>query len=217
MFFGNVFTPSEEDEDVQLLLKHLDSDIELLTIPITPEANSKTLDCIGNVNKKVSNDGGRIIYGWQIWKTKFLVEAIFHAIWEAPDGETLLDITPPENPSMSHILFLEDEKIKYTGRQIETVRMNISNNKLVDHLIAVNKAEYRLKNRGEKAHLIFDEFLASLSSEEIKILERIAIYKNNISYMLDMGGNIEALCHCGTTKKYKNCHGKDFIKKMNKL
>lgn len=215
--YANVRTPNENDKDIQRLLKLIDSDIELVLLPIEPEPFAREHDCIGAVREKVIRDGGRIVFGWQIWKCDYLVEAEFHAVWETPDGEGLKDITPKNYPDITHILFLEDENTIYEEKIIDNKRINISGNELVDHLFAVNRADYRLKNRGEKALLRFEEFLNSLTNDERRQLEELAVYKNNLSYMLDNGNTVNSPCHCRNNKKYKNCHGKDFVKKMNRL
>jgi hypothetical protein len=214
--YANVRTPKESDPDVQRLLKYIDSEIELAILSIEPESFARESDCIGAVREKVKRAGGRIVYGWQIWKCDHLVEAEFHAVWETPDGE-LKDITPKNYPGITHILFLEDEKTIYEDKAIDNKRINISGNELVDHLFAVNKADFRLKNRGAKALLHDEEFLKSLTPEELRQLEELAAFKNNLSYMLDHGATVNSPCHCGSQKKYKNCHGKNFLKRMSQL
>ncbi len=74
-----------------------------------------------------------------------------------------------------------------------------------------------MKNRGDKAFLHDEEFLNSLTFEERKILEDLMVFKNNLSYMLENGDNLSSTCYCGSQRKYKNCHGKDFLKRINRL
>ncbi|GAB5417845.1 MAG: hypothetical protein Crog4KO_24070 [Crocinitomicaceae bacterium] len=212
----DVSVPDINDKDLEKLLTIMSSDIELIELKIEPEPSSQISDCTEIVRKKVENEGGRIIYGWQFWKTPFLIEAEFHAVWEMPDGKTLKDLTPkPEQYGFEHILFLEDEELKYEGKQIDNIRVNITDNALVDHFIESCKAVYRLQNRGKRA-LVYD-LREICTEEEIKEIVHHVNLRATIAQLLNDGKTIEDLCFCNSMKKYKNCHGSGFIKKIRQI
>ena len=82
-------------------------------VPVKPETYSVKLQCFPNVQTKVKNDGGTLIYGWSISEySRIFLEAQFHGIWKAPSGN-LVDITPGEF-SHGNILFLGEFRGQYT-------------------------------------------------------------------------------------------------------
>ncbi len=63
-----------------------------------PQSWCKVADCHANVLKKVHFHGGRAVWGWHFTLNtanpdRCCVDAAFHAVWEAPQGD-LVDITP---------------------------------------------------------------------------------------------------------------------------
>ncbi len=142
-------TPEEIDSDVTNIVQLLGIKKAPIYIDVTPEPYSKAIECFPNVDVKISRDGGAHCYGWQIWKTEILIEAEFHAIWKSPSGD-LRDITPKQIP-ISRILFLPDSEAIYSGCQIDNVRINITNNRLVDDFIELSNAIFRFENKDERA------------------------------------------------------------------
>lgn len=206
------FVPNIDDPHFKLLENKIDAEYEPIILQVEPEENAKLLDCFVIVEEKIKGNGGKMILGWQIWKTNNLIEAECHAVWEDLNSE-LKDITPkPEG--IDNILFIEDPKITYEGKQIDNIRINITKNKLVDHLIELNKAKFRLQNKGERAnHYDLSNFL---SADEKREIEYVVNIQNGISHLLNMGLDENGLCFCNSKKKYKNCHGKNFIKEIKK-
>ena len=132
-----MWTPEGVDKYIQKLIEILNPTHEPIYVDFKAEPEAKPSDCFPIVEQKVENQGGKMILGWQIWKTNNLVEAEFHAVWETPDGD-LLDISPKEI-IVDKILFVEDNNLKYEGKQIDNVRLNITKNSIVDDLILINK------------------------------------------------------------------------------
>jgi hypothetical protein len=63
-----------------------------------PQSCREVADCHANVVKQVHFHGGRAVWGWHFTLNtaspdRCRVDAVFHAVWEAPTGE-LIDITP---------------------------------------------------------------------------------------------------------------------------
>lgn len=172
-------------------------------INVIPESYAEINECFPSVEKKIRLSGGSMVLGWQIWRSPFLIEAEFHAVWKSPADE-LIDITPKGMP-ISKILFLPTPGTEYNGIQKDNIRQGLEKNELVDHFIALAQAEYRIKNRGERAHQ-YGEIL--LSDEEAEIYQAIEVCKNHIGMMLWNKQNIYSSCFCNSNKTYINCHGK---------
>lgn len=197
--------PAINDLNLRVLLKKVNATHEPIYLEVTPEPNAKLNDCFPAVQKKIEQDGGKLILGWQIWKSDYIIEAECHAVWEAPDGE-LRDITP-KYESIQEIMFVEDDNIKYEGRQIDNIRLNITHNKLVDDLILVAEHIFIFENIGERANSYdLTEMLTNKQKEAWLYLKAL---KDLINLSIQDGRNKENRCYCNSGKLYKNCHGKD--------
>ncbi|RYY50590.1 MAG: zinc chelation protein SecC [Chitinophagaceae bacterium] len=205
-------TPRIEDKTVQHLLRKLNATHTPLYLKVEPEPNAQIKDCFIAVREKVEKQGGRMILGWQVWKTEHLVEAECHAVWE-DEEENLHDITPKEI-NVSEILFVEDENIVYEDKQIDNVRMNITDNDLVDDLILVNEAIFKFDNKGERA-LLYD-LSRVLTEEQIRYKAGLMKLKEIISVILVSGGRRKSQCPCQSGKRYRDCHGHDLKKRLEK-
>jgi hypothetical protein len=181
-------------------------------VPVEPESYAQISFCFPAVQEKINREGGEQIIGWQIWKTNFLVEAEFHAIWKSPSSK-LVDITPKHYP-IDKILFLPELSKDYAGEQVDNIRLNISNNPLVDDLIEVSKMIYRQLNKGDLAQKHGELRLYGRDAEIIKALSQI---KQGILWMLNNGKSKNSKCFCGRELKYKNCHGKDIERASKRL
>jgi hypothetical protein len=204
-------TPTTINEKVKQILKLLKAEFDPEYVEFRAEPNYIELDCFINVEKKVSQDGGKIVYGWTIWEHKYFIEAEFHAVWEN-DDEDLIDITPKANQA-TRILFVPDDRVLYDGRQIKNIRLNTSKNPLVNDLIIICDAYFQITNSGKLAyeHGDITEFLTQSQKEDIAFLNLV---KNITLALLQEDGTIEDLCKCNSSKRFKNCHGKDLGKRF---
>ena len=105
--------------------------------------------------------------GWQIWKTKNLIEAEAHAVWKYLNEE--LHILTPKESGVSKILFVEDENLIYLDTQIDNIRWKLTNNPLEVDLIEVSNAIYRFNNLGERAELY--DLSSVLNEKQLKHIE----------------------------------------------
>jgi hypothetical protein len=203
----DVVVPKLEDKDFKKLERLIDAEFEADYVPFVGEANEDELNCFQIVQERVRSQRGKMIVGWQIWKTQKLIEAEFHAVWEAPNGN-LIDIAPKAGGvQVEQILFIEDPRYQYEGKQVDSIRLNITSNKLVNHLIATRKAEFAFMNRGKRAFLYGKEFNDDLTDSEKKEYQNLQILQSGIYFMIQSGRSIDSLCFCRSKKKYKNCHG----------
>lgn len=193
--------PTLEDQDVSKLIKTIGIDAQPIYVPVKPDSSALINECFPNVVEKIKNQGGYEVIGWQIWKTRNLIEAEFHAVWSSDKNE-LLDITPKLVP-FSEILFIRDTRNSYNGSQVDNIRINISGNSLVDDLISVCEMLFKIENKGSRAH----EYELALSGEELKIWEILQKMKQGLSLMLSQGLTKHQACFCGRDK-YRKCHGK---------
>lgn len=173
---------------------------EPVVLDVTPEPYAVVSECYSNVEAKVSRDGGRISYGWQIWEwPSVLIEAEFHAVWEAPSGE-LVDITPKIDGDKK-IVFLPDTTRKYEGDQIDNIRKPISENRLVADFIYLCESS-------------FSAFSAIPDGARIEgALAELYVMTNQMKgILIDMlkgGITRNNQCICGSGEKFKKCHAEE--------
>lgn len=205
-------TPKTNDLDVKKLINLICRNSEPIFLPVTPENYAIQNECFPTVQEKIRRDGGEMILGWQIWKGNFLIEAEFHAVWKAPDG-SLSDITPKNIP-IEKILFLPDKNAKYTGNQVDNIRLNITDNPLVDDFIEVAKAIFRVTNKGELAKQHGE---ITLCGQNAQIYHTLLLIKSGLYKMLLTGCTKNSICFCGRGIKYRYCHGKDIRETIKNL
>jgi len=204
-------TPDTINKNVKQILKVLKAEFDPEFVEFKTEPNYIELDCFINVKKKVEQDGGKILYGWTIWEHKYFIEAEFHAVWEN-DDEDLIDITPKSNHA-TIILFVPDDRVNYDGRQIKNIRLNTSKNPLVNDLIIICDAYFKITNSGPLAYEHGD-ITSLLSQEQNDDIAFLNLAKNITLSLLQEDKTIDDLCMCDSDKKFKNCHGKDLGKRF---
>ncbi|KAA5607344.1 hypothetical protein F1188_00835 [Roseospira marina] len=77
-------------------------------LTLQPFEGAVAENCHLNTAEAVRRFGGRVVYGWTVWVSRSCAEAIFHSVWETPEGE-LKDITPKADGE-GEILFVPDPK-----------------------------------------------------------------------------------------------------------
>ncbi len=197
--------------NIDLLRKKLNIHEAPIKVRVLAETYSIPDFCFPNVAEKIKRDGGESVFGWQVWSHPFFIEAEFHAIWKSPDGE-LIDTTPKKK-QVDEIIFLKDHTRTYEGRQVNNVRVNTTNNNLVEDYFELWDAKFRLLNKEERAANNYEIKLVGLDAEKYRFLEssiagvEVMIYRND---------NRGSGCFCGSGKKYKNCHGMDLRSKLHR-
>lgn len=204
--------PKTINNDILKLVDLVNKKSKPFFIPVIPESYSIPGACFPTVEEKIKRHGGKMVLGWQLWETNLLAEAEFHAIWESPDG-VLLDVTPKDIP-IEKILFLSDSKTKYSGKQVDNIRMNMTNNPLVDDFIELAKLKFRLLNRGDLVNKIGE---VRLTGKDAQIFQAILEIKDGVYAMILKNCTRNNLCFCGRNIKYKHCHGKDLKKAIKCL
>ncbi|MEN2402318.1 SEC-C domain-containing protein [Flavobacterium sp. MC2016-06] len=197
---ANKKTKVEDKTNIEKLIEKLKVNSQPVTVPVIPETYSKELQCYYNVEQKIEKDGGKIHYGWNIHQLATLIEGEHHAVWENDKGE-LIDITPNQDRT-TEILFCSDEKTTYSGVNIGNIRMNITDNKMVDDIILFYETNDLFWTYGERK----DEEVVNMPTIIVKMIESF----NGVIYQLEQqvkkGDNHNSLCVCGSGKIYSKCH-----------
>jgi hypothetical protein len=133
-------------------------------------------ECFSVVEEYVAQHKGISVIGWAIWeRPRVFIEAEFHAIWCAPNGD-YVDISPREFPS-SRILFVCDPRRKHNGLQVDNVRKALCKDKDVHRFLFLRSEYFRLSNKGDLKHQFGDipvtpELLANVE-EAIALEDKI--------------------------------------------
>jgi len=202
---NNVFneksiSPKETNPQVERLLDVLNAEMEIVKVEADPAG--KLNNCYYNVLDKVKRDGGKIHYGWVVWQSSYLVEAEHHAVWE-DDEENLLDITPRKE-HYDTIMFVPDNEKVFDGNMaVPNVRLNTTNNGLIDHFIIYSRVIDKLTGLGTR---INDESL-SIPEPIVEAINGITICRNNTLMFYAEGNTTNSKCFCGSSKTYIKCHG----------
>ena len=216
----NFNTPPENADDpkVTALLAEIRrvgggilSDARPFYVPVIPDPSSKVNDCFVNVPERIAKDGGESIFGWTLRKATMLMSAEFHSIWKSPASK-LLDITPKAIARAgkliaiptSRILFVSAPEKVYERKQVDNIRLNISENPLIDDYIACFEAEFNIMNRGERAH----QRKVELSVKEDNVRQLLAESREIFLFAAETGCKTKnSPCFCGSGKKFEFCHG----------
>jgi hypothetical protein len=202
---------SYADPQLKILERKLKASHESVFIDVTPEDWADVSECYPNVQRKVTESGGRMVLGWQVWKTPYLIEGEMHAVWENPEGD-LVDITP-KDPAVPRILFIEDENLLYDGVQVNNVRINTTQNNMVDDFISICDAIYLFDNKGERAYQYELDLTEQEKGDKIKLLK----LKDMAASLVHYGQTRNSACACGSPESWSSCHGKNLSVTLRKL
>lgn len=121
-----------------------------LLIPSSPLPGAPEKECFEIVASHVEQHGGEAVCGWAIWEVRGVyVEAEYHCVWKAPDGE--LRCLTPFPLAFDSILFLPDPSRPYQGRQVDNVREALVKDVDVYRLLYLSKRRFEITNKGDLA------------------------------------------------------------------
>jgi hypothetical protein len=201
---GTPYPPAPDDQDLLVILKRLKTDAIPTVVKVDTHADARENECIEIVDKMVSLFGGERILGWQIWQGGFLIEAEFHAVWQKDDGQ-IIDVSIKKN-KIPAIVFVPDKGLQYKGKQINSVRVNLTKNPVVDDFIRLWNIRHKLLNKGKRSELYGEELWRSLTSEQQENIRRVLKLIALLEQFLESGADEDTLCFCRSGRKYKNCH-----------
>jgi hypothetical protein len=201
-------SPQNVNKFIDKILDKINAKFDQEIVPVVIDPNASLLNCFINVAEKVRRDGGHIHYGWAVWQSDLICEAERHAVWEDLEGN-LIDITPKENFQSDSIMFISDNNFVYTGQLTDNVRLNITNNSIVDDFITLCETVEPLYSYGTR----IDSLNIEMHPATIDIIRMYESLQPKYLEYIRSGGIPDNTCFCGSPKHYKNCHGKPFLKK----
>ena len=204
-----LISPTKTDKFVEKLLTKIGSEYEPEQVPVIVEPYAKFNNCYLNVDEKVKRDGGKVHYGWAIYQSDILCEAERHAVWENEDGD-LIDITPREI-DFKQIMFVSNDDFVYTGHLVDNIRINLTDNPIVDDFIIVCENLEKLYTLGQR----IDEEKLSIPVPVAKLIYQFEKLKTTYLTFIYSGGRPNSKCLCGGQKSYKNCHGQTLKQNIN--
>lgn len=178
-------SPIEITAAVQSLIDRVGSEYEYEIIPVQPG---------------IAINGGRMIPGWAVWLSEFICEAEPTEAWENENGD-LIAVHTPHVP-VDQLMFIPDDNINPEGKHI---RVSVSNNPLVDHLIALADLKDFLVPYGT----VLEDGKVNFNTYTGNVYNHYDALFNNLLLFLSEGKKIGAKCYCGSMKPYSQCHGKN--------
>lgn len=199
MFVNMETTPKEITKQVMTLCNKINGK-KPLYIAVVPQKDAIINECFANVQNIINSNGGKMINGWAIWQmANILVEAEAHAVWKNKDG-IVIDITPHIN-NEKQILFLPDEGVVYEEKNIDNIRIPLTDSPLVKEYIRLSEEKVEILSR-YKPHEQIDIY--GLPERYFDIEQRIM--ELSIQFHTKVERNDK--CPCGSGIKYKKCCGK---------
>jgi len=123
-----------------------------------------------------------------------------------------IDITPKEI-QIDQILFIQDDKVTYSGRQIDNIRINNTSNLLVDDFIYINKALFKMRNKGDRA----DSYKIEFHGQEAVLHNFLQTMRMKLQLFIQSGGNSGSHCFCGSNKIFNECHRKEINNALSRV
>lgn len=192
-------TPILESQSVSMISEKINSQYIPEYINVFPMKNAPIQECFDIVEKHIQINGGKRVLGWVLWELPGLfIEAEFHAIWESPTGE-LKDLTPRPSPT-KRILFIRDPSMIYDGKRVNNIRINYSNNEVINDLFKIYEDEF--ETFGPEGIVLPHQQLLNLSFEmrKVSVQERMELIFKHLKKTDP--------CYCNSGEMLKNCHKK---------
>lgn len=192
-------TPIANSNSVSLIKERINSSYEPQYVKVSPVQNAPILECFDIVDEHIAKNGGNRILGWALWELpSFFIEAEFHAIWESPSGD-LVDLVPRSTPT-SRILFIRDKDMLYEGLRVNNIRINYSNNHIIEDLFKIYDEEFAVFGP-EGIVFQHQQFLDySFKMRKVSVHERMELIYKHLKK--------SDPCFCNSGEMLKNCHRK---------
>lgn len=192
-------TPIFDSTSVELIRNKINSSSQLQYITVHPIKDASLQECFSIVDHYISKHGGERVLGWCLWESPGLfIEAEFHAVWKSSSGE-FKDLTPRSSPT-KRILFIEDTRMSYEGKRVNSIRINYSNNNIIDDLFKIYEDEFEAF--GPEGIVFGHQQILNMSLEmrKVSVGERLDAVRKHLKKADP--------CHCNSGEMLKNCHKK---------
>jgi hypothetical protein len=148
----NESTPVEITDEIRSFARTLGRG-ELKYVPIQPSPTAQKQMCVSAVDDFVAAKGGKRIMGWKIWEGHYWIKAVYHAVWETPEGQ-LIDVTPEAGETET--LFIGDPTERPSAYVFSRAVPKKSRFKhVVEAILAVDRLQMeihkRINNGGTKS------------------------------------------------------------------
>lgn len=201
-----IFPPDADSHPVSLIERKLSLPHCAISIPYEAVAGARELFCFQNVRAVVEQRSGEIVYGWDVWQHGGLfVEAEHHAVWRKPTGE-LVCVTP-QTPQEKAVTFIPDPSAIYDWNARHTthnVRIALVNDRRMLEFFKACEEQTDIMNAAEH---IGDGNMVSFKRTELMRHQALEMRKAKLMTGIIESVGRNALCPCGSGKKYKKCHG----------
>lgn len=145
--------PSKITSQILALCASINSGVDPVYVDVVPEPSALPQECFPNVRRKIKSSGGRIQFGWAIWQcANFFIEAEHHAVYEAAEGTSYVDITP-QIPVIARILFLPDDRAIHDPKitkQTDNRRLALTNDWRLERILSLFSDRTKLLNNSPK-------------------------------------------------------------------
>lgn len=160
-------TPSVITPEILELCRRINPKETPRYIQVLPAKSASIGQCYFNVDHYQKANGGKVLFGWNIWEcARVYVEAEHHAVWIS-DDDVVVDISPKVDAE-EYILFLSQPSAKFyvnNPNWRDNVRLPLSNDKRVVSFVDAcsrfqkfelrhSRAKGRLREVAIPAHLV---------------------------------------------------------------
>ena len=158
--------PTEITEEIERFCEEIAPGQTPVFVSVQPQPNAVIDGCHTNVEQHVKANGGTPIYGWIIWQSPALLNAVFHCNWLSESG-TLSDITP-KSDGETKILFLPDPARRWEGRCVASRRKGRRSGRPIGQFVTIMEQIDRIKAKyrpGEPFSLVDQQRTLNLMME----------------------------------------------------
>lgn len=198
--------------EVEGLLKTMGCEFEPERVPVNlqgPVRQQDLLQCYLLVREHVMKHGGRMRLGWVLMETDIVVQAQHHAVWQPPNSDDLICITPRE-PMVREILFVLDERWEYLDRDIPNYRISYPKNRLIEDYILIQHTKELIESQCD---YVGDRML-KVDEKYKETYQALSKLEEDYLMFISKGNKLHDSCFCNSGKKYKECHGLDVSQRM---
>jgi hypothetical protein len=207
------FVPQGDSDAVMKLKAALNLDSTPMRLKAVPEPGARERNCFEIIDDKVHREGGHIRIGWSVWQHDDLwIEGEFHAVYDPGEGLPWVDCTPRVG-SFREILFLPDPNATYdlaSTDVIDNCRVPLSPDPRIQLALDCFSEQAALMNSVPGVNVILPQDVArkihACKMKASLLLSQVTLPQQGFPLSMPKVGRNDP-CPCGSSKKYKRCHG----------
>lgn len=114
------------NKSIKMLLRHLGLDAKTAQISVADkDLQGMYGRCTFNVDLVISQKGGKRIDGWNIFEGKWFVEAEAHSVWQPPNENIYVNVTPTSDNRQYSCMFVPDPSVLALAPFTKKLRPNV--------------------------------------------------------------------------------------------